>query len=104
MSVVIKTSKEIEVIREGGKRLAAVLAKTAKFIKPGISTYDIDQYAYKLIKEDGDEPAFLNYKPEGAPKAFPATICVSVNNEIVHGIPSKNKILKEGDIVSDRKS
>jgi len=100
MSVIIKTPKEIELIREGGERLAAVLAKTAKFVKPGISTYDIDQYAYKLIKEDGDEPAFLNYKPEGAPKAFPATICVSVNNEIVHGIPSKTRILKEGDIVS----
>jgi methionyl aminopeptidase len=100
MSVIIKTAKEIELIREGGKRLAMVLVETAKKVKPGISTYELDQYAYKLITEMGDIPAFLNYKPEGAPSAFPATICISVNNEIVHGIPSKKKILKEGDIVS----
>jgi methionyl aminopeptidase len=100
MSVIIKTAKEIEIIREGGKRLARVLAETAKMVKPGISTFELDQYAYKLITEMGDVPAFLNYRPEGAPKAFPATICISVNNEIVHGIPSKKKILKEGDIVS----
>jgi len=100
MSVIIKTPKEIEIIREGGKRLAEILAKTAKMAKPGVSTYELDQYAFKLIKDGGDTPAFLNYRPEGAPKPFPASICISVNNEIVHGIPSKNKILKEGDIVS----
>src|SRR3989344_929405 len=100
MSVIIKTPKEIEIIREGGKILASVLAKVTKKVKPGISTYELDKYAFDLIKKGGDTPAFLNYKPEGAPKAFPATICVSVNNEIVHGIPSKGRILKEGDIVS----
>jgi len=100
MSVIIKTKKEIDIIREGGKILALVLAKTAQKVKPGISTLELDKYAYDLIKEYGGEPAFLNYKPEGAPLAFPASICISVNNEIVHGIPNKNKILKEGDIVS----
>ncbi len=100
MSVIVKTPKQIEIIREGGKILAKVLIETAKMVKPGISTYDLDQYAFKLIKAQGGIPAFLNYKPEGAEKAFPASLCVSVNNEIVHGIPSKNKILKEGDIVS----
>ena len=100
MSVIIKTKKEIDIIREGGKILALVLAKTAEKVKPGISTLELDKYAYDLIKEHGGEPAFLNYKPEGAPLAFPASICISVNNEIVHGIPNKNKILKEGDIVS----
>lgn len=100
MSVIIKTKEQIEIIREGGKILARVLLKVAKFVKPGISTYDLDQYAYKLIKEEGGIPAFLNYKPEGADRAYPASLCVSVNNEIVHGIPNKNKILKEGDIVS----
>lgn len=100
MSVIIKTPEQIEVIREGGKILAGILAKVAKKVKPGISTYELDKYAYDLIKEGGDIPAFLNYKPEGAPKPFPATICISVNNEIVHGIPKKSKILKEGDIVS----
>ena len=100
MAVIIKTKEQVEVIREGGKILAKVLAKVAKKVAPGISTYDLDKYAYDYIKEEGATPAFLNYKPEGASTAFPASICISVNNEIVHGIPLKTKILKEGDIVS----
>ena len=100
MSVIIKTAKQIEIIREGGKILAKVLIEVAKKAKPGVSTYDLDKYAFDLIKKNGGDSAFLNYRPEGAPKPFPATICISVNNEIVHGIPSKTRILKEGDIVS----
>lgn len=100
MAVIIKTQKEIETMREGGRRLASILAKVAKYVKPGISTMDLDKYAYDLIKAGGDEPAFLNYKPEGVRIAYPASLCTSVNNEIVHGIPKKNQILKEGDIVS----
>lgn len=100
MTVIIKTLEEIKIIREGGKRLARILAKVAKMVAPGVSTYDLDKYAYKLITEEGDNPAFLNYKTEGSKKGFPATLCTSVNNEIVHGIPSKAKILKEGDIIS----
>jgi len=100
MSVIIKTTEQINIIREGGKRLAEVLAETAKKVLPGVSTYELDKYAYKLIKEKGDTPAFLDYKPEGMSKAYPASLCVSVNNEIVHGIPGKNRILKEGDIIS----
>jgi methionyl aminopeptidase len=100
MAVIIKTPEEIEILREGGSRLAGILAKVAEMVKPGISTDDLDAYAYKLIKDGGDEPAFLNYKPEGQSKAYPASLCTSVNNEVVHGIPSKSKILKEGDIVS----
>ncbi|KKR70732.1 MAG: Methionine aminopeptidase [Candidatus Nomurabacteria bacterium GW2011_GWB1_40_7] len=80
--------------------MATVLYKVGKMVKPGISTKDLDDYAFKLIKEMGDEPAFLNYKPAGASFAYPASICISVNNEVVHGIPKKEKILKEGDIVS----
>lgn len=100
MSIIIKTSEEIEIIREGGKRLATVLNKVKDIIKPGISTLDLDQYALKFIREMGDEPAFLNYRPEGVKTAYPASLCVSVNNEVVHGIPSKDRILQEGDIVS----
>lgn len=100
MAVIIKTKEEIEILREGGKRLASILAKVAKKVAPGVSTKELDEYAYKLIKEGGDEPAFLNYKPEGQNKAYPASLCTSVNNEIVHGIPTENKILKEGDIIS----
>lgn len=100
MSVIIKTKEQIEIIREGGKILAEVLDKVAKRVAPGISTYELDKYAFDLILEEGGTSAFLNYKPEGAPKAYPASLCVSVNNEIVHGIPLKTRILKEGDIVS----
>ncbi|HAS80740.1 MAG: Methionine aminopeptidase [Candidatus Nomurabacteria bacterium GW2011_GWE1_32_28] len=98
--IIIKTKEEIEILREGGKRLATVLYKVRDIIKPGISTKDLDDYAFKLIKEMGDEPAFLNYRPEGADSPFPASLCVSVNNEVVHGIPDAKRILKEGDIVS----
>jgi methionyl aminopeptidase len=77
-----------------------VLYKTKEMIKPGVSTKDLDLYAEKLIREMGDTPAFLNYRPEGASKPYPASLCVSINDEVVHGIPNKKRILKEGDIVS----
>lgn len=98
--IIIKTDEEIEILREGGKRLATVLQKVKEMVKPGISTWDLDKYAEKLIKDMGDYPAFLNYKPHGAKTAYPASLCVSINEEVVHGIPSKTKILKEGDIIS----
>jgi len=97
--IIIKTPEEIEIIREGGKRLATVLNKVKEMVKPGISTWELDKYAEKLIKGMGDYPSFLNYKSgDGIP--FPASLCVSVNEEVVHGIPKKDKILKEGDIIS----
>ncbi len=98
--IIIKTPEEIEILREGGKNLATVLYKLKEMVKPGISTEDLDMYARKLIREMGDSPAFLNYRPEGAKIPFPASLCVSINDEVVHGIPNKNRILKEGDIVS----
>lgn len=100
MSIIIKNKEEIAILREGGKRLATVLYKVRAMVAPGVSTLELDKYAYKLIKEMGDEPAFLNYKPDGARSPFPATLCVSVNDEVVHGIPRENYILKEGDIIS----
>src|ERR1035437_9376365 len=98
MAIIIKTPAEIEIIREGGKRLATVLYKIKDIIKPGVSTEDLDNYAEKLIREMGDIPAFLHYRPEGASTPFPASLCVSINEEIVHGIPKKDRFLKEGDI------
>jgi methionyl aminopeptidase len=100
MAIIIKTKEEIDLIREGGKRLATVLYKVKDMVAPGVSTWELDAYAEKLIREYGDEPAFLNYRPEGAKIPFPASLCVSVNDEVVHGIPSKERILKEGDIIS----
>ncbi|MCX6752602.1 MAG: type I methionyl aminopeptidase [Candidatus Nomurabacteria bacterium] len=98
--IIIKTKEEIEILREGGKHLATVLFKLKGKVAPGVSTKDLDSYALKLIREMGDEPAFLNYRPAGAKTPFPASLCVSVNDEVVHGIPSSTRILKEGDIVS----
>lgn len=98
--IIIKTPEEIEILREGGKHLASVLHKVKEKIAPGVSTKDLDVYAEKLIRDMGDKPAFLNYCPEGAKMPFPASLCVSVNDEVVHGIPSKERILKEGDIVA----
>ncbi len=99
MAIIIKTKEEIEIIREGGKHLAYVLSEVAKKVAPGVSTKELDEYAEKLIRELGDIPAFKNYKPYGAKTPFPATLCVSINDEVVHGIPT-NRILKEGDIVA----
>jgi len=98
--IIIKTPQEIEILREGGKHLASVLYKVKEKVAPGVSTKDLDVYAEKLIKELGDIPAFLNYRPEGVSTPFPASLCVSVNDEVVHGIPNKKRILEEGDIVS----
>jgi methionyl aminopeptidase len=101
MAVTIKTKEEIEVLREGGKRLAFILEEVGKATKAGVSTLDLDKLAQKLVEEGGDKAAFLNFKPAGAKRAYPATICISINDEIVHGIPNENsKIIKDGDVVS----
>ncbi len=95
-----KTKEEIEDLRISGARLAFVLQEVKKAVKPGISTLELDTLAEKLIRDGGDTPPFKNYTPHGARSPFPAALCVSVNDEIVHGIPSKDRILMEGDIVS----
>lgn len=94
MSVTIKSAREIELMREAGRLLAEVHEELAAFIKPGISTKDIDRLGEKLIRDRGCIPNFLNYN------GYPASICVSVNDEVVHGIPSASRIIKDGDIVS----
>ena len=94
MSVSIKTAREIDLMREAGRLLEKVHNELAKVIRPGISTWEIDHIGEKLIRDLGCVPNFLHYN------GYPASICVSVNDEVVHGIPSKNHILREGDIVS----
>lgn len=89
-------AEEIEKMKAAGKLTAKVLAEVEKAIKPGVSTKELDQIAYDVIVGAGGRPSCLNY---GDPP-FPATICASVNDEVVHGIPSKNRILKEGDIIT----
>lgn len=99
--ITIKTKEDIAILREGGKRHAVILHELANMVKPGINASELNARADKLIAENGDKSAFLNYKPKGAKRAYPASLCVSVNDEVVHGIPNEeNKILKEGDIVT----
>lgn len=94
MAVSIKSAREIELMREAGKRLAHVHQELEAAIKPGMSTLEVDALGEKLIRDCGCIPNFLHYG------GYPASICVSVNDEVVHGIPKKDRILKEGDIVS----
>ena len=94
MSVTIKSDREIELMREAGKKLAYVHSQLAKEIKPGMSTLDVDRIGEEIIRSIGCTPSFKNYC------GYPASICVSVNEEVVHGIPRKDHILCEGDIVS----
>jgi methionyl aminopeptidase len=100
MAIIIKTPEQIEILRAGGKRLAEILHKVSLKALPGISSWELDEYAEELIRAGGDEPAFKNYKPALHMKPYPASLIVSINNEIVHGIPSRDRILKEGDIAS----
>ena len=94
MAVSIKSEREIGLMRDSGKILAEVHAKLGEVIRPGMTTLDIDRLGEKLIRSYGCIPNFLNYN------GFPASICVSVNEQVVHGIPTDDRVLKEGDIVS----
>lgn len=94
MSVTIKSAREIELMREAGRLLEIVHNELKDAIRPGISTLELNNIGEKVIRGFGCVPNFLNYN------GFPASFCISVNDEVVHGIPKKNRILHEGDIVS----
>lgn len=101
MTIRLKTVKEIETLREGGRRHARILSLLALEVRPGISTLVLEEEALRLIREEGDKPAHLGYRPRGAKRPFPAALCLSINDEIVHGIPNENvRVINEGDIVS----
>ena len=96
-----KKPEDIEKLRIGGKHHSEILKKLAKKAVPGASSTDLNEEAERLLKEYGDKAAFLGYRPENARRPFPATLCVSVNEVIVHGIPNENPItLEDGDIVT----
>lgn len=95
----LKTKQEIEILREGGKLLAGILKRTAALVRPGVSTAELNNYAENEIAKINGRPAFKNYKIPGL-FPYPAGLCTSLNNVIVHGIPSDKVILKEGDIIS----
>ena len=94
MAVVLKTRREIELMREAGRISAMALKVAGEAVRPGVSTLEIDTIARKYIESQGARPNFLGLY------GFPATACISINNEVIHGIPAKDRTLQEGDIVS----
>ena len=94
MSVTIKSAREIELMRAAGEILAKVHQNLRNELKPGMSTFEVDRLGEEMIRSYGCEPSFKNYQ------GYPASVCVSVNDEVVHGIPNKHHLLQEGDIVS----
>lgn len=101
MPIKLKTPADIKTLREGGKRHAFILKQVVKAVRPGVTAKSLDDLAARLIAEGGDTAAFLNYKPYGAKRPYPASLIVSVNDAVVHGIPNEKEIiLREGDIVS----
>lgn len=95
----IKTKKEINTLREGGKLLAKILEEVIREIKPGISTYELDKAGEALIIQSGGTPSFKGYRIKETKVPYPCSLCISINDEVVHAIPKKDRILKEGDIV-----
>ncbi len=97
----LKTPEEIEKLHVGGKKLAGILQELKKMVVPGVNTQEIEDKAQELFEASGGKPAFLGYRPEGVKRPYPAHVCVSVNDEIVHGIPNENvAVLEEGDVVT----
>lgn len=99
MAIFLKTEDEIALMRKANQLVGATLAEVGRHIRPGVSTLQLDKIADEFIRDHGAEPTFKNFpNPFGGP--FPGSICTSVNDVVVHGIPSDTDILKEGDIVS----
>ena len=92
--IYLKTAEEIELLRENNLLVSATLAEVGKYVRPGVSTLELDKLAEEFIRSPGAQPGFLGYG------GFPNTLCMSVNEEVVHGIPSAKRILKEGDVLS----
>jgi methionyl aminopeptidase len=100
MAITIKSPQEIESLRECGKRLAQVLRVLQAATKPGVSTGELDRIAQREIERLGCKAVLMGYRPHGAKKPYPAATCISINDEVVHGIPSDDRIIADGDVVS----
>lgn len=99
MAARVKTEKEIAVMRGCGRRLAAVMTRLEGAVRPGVSTGELDEFAERLMREAGGDPVFKGYRIAGVATPYPASICTSVNDEVVHGIPRKERALRDGDII-----
>ena len=92
--IVLKTARELNIMREAGRISAGALRVAGMAVEPGVTTGEIDKLAYDYIISQGAKPNFLHYN------GYPATACISINDEVIHGIPSKSRVIREGDIVS----
>ncbi|GAB4404658.1 MAG: type I methionyl aminopeptidase [Bacteroidia bacterium] len=98
--VILKTAEEIDLIRESSLLVSRVLGELKNHIRPGVSTQYLDEIAETFIRDHGGVPAFKNYSPRFGSSPFPSTLCTSIDSEVVHGMPSAKRILKEGSIIS----
>src|SRR3989344_8629706 len=96
----LKTKQDIKILRRGGRILSKVMYQLSAEVKPGVNTEQLTDLAEKLIIKAGGRPSFKGYKAAWAKQAYPASLCVSLNNEVVHGLPVPARIIKNGDIVS----
>lgn len=97
----IKTPEEIAILREGGRRLASILRELEALVAPGVSSVTLEMEARALCKKYEGTPAFMGYTPRGADRPYPAALCLSINNAVVHGIPHEEEyIIQEGDLVT----
>lgn len=95
--IILKTNKELKIMREANRIAAVILSEIAERIKPGVCTYELDTWAEQKILSLNAKPGFKGYRSGN--RIYPATLCTSINNEVVHGIPTKDRVLKEGDII-----
>ncbi len=95
--IILKTNNELKLMREANRIIAIILSEIEEKIKPGVSTYELDHWAEQRLESFNAKPAFKGYGSKG--RIFPAALCTAINEEVVHGIPSKERILKEGDII-----
>ncbi len=95
----VKSEKEIAILAEGGRRLAGIMRQVVEAVRPGVTTKELDTIAETLIISSGGTPSFKGYNAFGARIPYPASLCTSINDEVVHGIPSEKRVLQEGDII-----
>lgn len=96
----LKSANDIEKMRRAGAILAEVIDGLKEIVKPGVTTGEIDRFAEEIIRKNGATPSEKGYVVPGIPEPYPASVCTSVNDEVIHGIPSDTRVLQEGDIVS----
>ena len=97
--ITTKTPEEVGILRKGGMRLAKILQEVIRASRSGVSTLELDRLAESLILKSGGTPSFKGYRIKETKRPYPGSLCVSINDEVVHAIPRKDKILREGDVV-----